>query len=76
MSVATSTTSFGRSCRCTYHSASVSTMRPSASVLMISKVLPDAVRITSPGRDALPEGMFSASAATATAFTGAAATTR
>ena len=46
---------------CAYQSTSQSTKRPSASVLMISTVSPFMDFTTSPGRIAVPEGMFSAS---------------
>ncbi len=42
--------------------ASASTSRPSASVLSTSTVLPLYIVSTSPGRVAVPDGMFSASA--------------
>src|ERR1700676_1813429 len=42
-----------------YQSASASTKRPSASVLMISMVWPDIDFTMSPGRCAAPSGMFS-----------------
>ena len=58
VSVATSTRCVAPS-RCAYHSASPRISRPSASVLMISTVLPLAPRTTSPGRIAVPPGMFS-----------------
>ncbi|GAV37006.1 hypothetical protein ROTAS13_04696 [Roseomonas sp. TAS13] len=44
-----------------YHMMSASTRRPSASVLITSTVWPEAVVTTSPGRCAVPEGMFSTS---------------
>ena len=44
------------------HSASASTRRPSASVLIISMVLPFMAVTTSPGRWAEPPGMFSVAA--------------
>ena len=52
-----------------YQSASARTSRPSASVLMTSMVWPDMEVTMSPGRCAVAEGMFSASAMTPTAFT-------
>ena len=42
--------------------------RPSASVERISTVFPDIIRRTSPGRYAVPEGMFSTAGTTATRF--------
>ena len=53
-----------------YQSASARTSRPSASVLLISIVLPFAARRMSPGRNASPPGRFSAAARTAIARTG------
>ena len=47
-----------------YQTASASTMRPSASVETTSMVLPLAARTMSPGRCALPSGIFSAQAST------------
>ena len=41
-------------------SASARISRPSASVLVISTVLPSNIVSTSPGRMAAPDGMFSA----------------
>src|SRR5437763_278010 len=69
VSVARSSTCVAPSRRA-YQSASARTRRPSASVLMISIVLPFAARTMSPGRKASPPGMFSAAASTATARTG------
>ena len=57
--VARSTMNFGLKRSLQYQSASASTRRPSASVLMISMVWPDIVVTISPGRWALPSGMFS-----------------
>ncbi len=57
--VARSTMNFGLNVLATYQSTSASTRRPSASVLMISMVWPDIVVTISPGRCALPSGMFS-----------------
>ena len=54
---------------CVYQSASASTSRPSASVLMTSMVWPDMEVTTSPGRCALPSGMFSTSPTTPIALT-------
>ena len=54
---------------CVYQSASASTMRPSASVLLISMVVPDIALMMSPGRTALPSGMFSTRPMTPTALT-------
>ena len=45
-------------------------MRPSASVLAISTVCPSYMRTTSPGRIAVPDGMFSANGAQATTSMG------
>ena len=59
VSVATSTRWVAPSCRA-YHRPSPRIRRPSASVLITSTVLPDALVSTSPGRIALPPGMFSA----------------
>ena len=50
---------FGLNFLATYQSTSASTSRPSASVLMISMVWPDIEVTISPGRCALPSGMFS-----------------
>ena len=61
--VATSITALGFR-RSIQLSASHSTMRPSASVLRISIVCPLIEVTTSPGRAALPSGMFSAAATT------------
>ena len=49
---------------------SASTSRPSASVLMISIVVPLAAVTTSPGLTAVPDGMFSVAPTTATTRTG------
>ena len=46
------------------------TTRPSASVFMTSTVLPPYIVMTSDGRMAVPEGMFSASASQPVTFTG------
>ena len=54
---------------CTYQSTSASTSRPSASVLMISMVWPDIEVTMSPGRCALPSGMFSTRPMAPTALT-------
>ena len=59
VSVARSTMNFGLNFSLTYQSTSASTRRPSASVLMISMVWPDIEVTMSPGRCALPSGMFS-----------------
>ena len=48
--------------------ASARTSLPSASVFVISTVLPSALTITSPGRCAAPPGMFSVAATTAITF--------
>ena len=61
VSVALSTSRSGSSARA-YASASARMRRPSASVLMISTLLPSSEPHTSPGRYALPSGMFSAAA--------------
>src|SRR3569833_1432158 len=68
VSVARSTMARGLYLSCTYQSASASTSRPSASVLTISIVVPEAARTMSPGRMALPLGMFSTSPITPTAL--------
>ena len=65
VSVAISTIARGL-LRAAYCTASARTRRPSASVFCTSTVLPPKVRTTSPGRWALPSGIFSASAITAT----------
>ena len=57
--VARSMTSLGLKVFCAYHKASASTRRPSASVLITSTVCPDMEETMSPGRWAVPEGMFS-----------------
>ncbi len=59
--VARSTISFGFTVRCAQVMTSHSTSRPSASVLMTSIVWPFIEVTTSPGRWALPSGMFSTS---------------
>ena len=69
VSVARSTISRGLKRSLVYHSASASTSRPSASVLITSMVCPDIERTTSPGRCALPDGMFSTRPTTPTAST-------
>ena len=69
VSVARSTMNFGLYFCATYHSTSASTRRPSASVLMISMVWPDIEVTMSPGRCALPSGMFSTRPMAPTAFT-------
>ena len=56
----------GLNSRCAQVIASHSTSRPSASVLITSTVWPDMVVTTSPGRWALPSGMFSTSPQTPT----------
>src|SRR5437867_6029585 len=58
VSVAASSTATGLKRRA-YDSASHRISRPSASVLMISIVLPERLRITSPGLTAVPDGRFS-----------------
>ena len=63
VSVAISITFFAPR-RQAYHTPSASTMRPSASVETTSIVLPLAARTISPGRCALPSGIFSAQAST------------
>ena len=65
VSVATSTRCVAPRCLA-YHRPSPRISRPSASVLLISTVRPDAPRITSPGLSALPPGMFSVAGTTAT----------
>ena len=57
--MATSTTTSG-SCSLAIWSASPSSIRPSASVLAISTVVPPYIVTTSPGRIEVPETMFSA----------------
>ena len=78
VSVAKSSTASGLK-RSPKLSASASVSRPSASVLLISTVLPSSERMTSPSLYELPDGMFSvhaASACTSTAsFSSAAAAT-
>ena len=69
VSVARSTMNRGLNLSCAYHSASASTRRPSASVLMISIVWPDIDLRMSPGRMAPPPGMFSTRPITPTAST-------
>ena len=59
--VARSTIAAGAKRSCAYHIASQSTRRPSASVLRISTVSPFIDVTTSPGRIAVPEGIFSTS---------------
>ncbi len=67
--VAMSTTAFGWK-RCTYQRASASARRPSASVLSTSIESPLPATSTSEGRKALPSGMFSTQAHTASTRTG------
>ena len=69
VSVARSTMNFGLKRLAAYQITSASTRRPSASVLMISMVWPDIDVTMSPGRCALPSGMFSTRPMTPTAFT-------
>ncbi len=69
VSVARSTMNFGLNFFATYQSTSASTSRPSASVLMISMVWPDIEVTMSPGRCALPSGMFSTRPMAPTALT-------
>ena len=69
VSVARSTMNFGLNFLVTYQSTSASTSRPSASVLMISMVWPDIEVTMSPGRCALPSGMFSTRPMAPTALT-------
>ena len=66
--VESSTIACGLNFSCAYHIASHRIRRPSASVLMTSTVWPDIDFTTSPGRCALPSGMFSTRAHTATTF--------
>src|SRR3981189_207781 len=68
-SVARCTMNFGLNFFATYQSTSASTSRPSASVLMISMVWPDIDVTISPGRCALPSGMFSTRPMAPTALT-------
>ena len=56
---------------CAYQSTSASTRRPSASVLSTSMVWPDMLVTMSPGRCALPDGMFSTRPMRPTALTAA-----
>ena len=65
VSVESSTMACGLNFSCAYHMASHRIRRPSASVLMTSTVWPDIDFTTSPGRWALPSGMFSTRAQTA-----------
>ena len=53
---------------CVYQSASANTKRPSASVFNTSMVWPDIEVTISPGRWALPSGIFSTSPSTPTTF--------
>src|SRR5664280_2442718 len=69
VSVARSTMNFGLKRLAAYQITSASTRRPSASVLMISMVWPDIEVTMSPGRCALPSGMFSTRPMTPTALT-------
>ena len=69
VSVARSTMNLGLNFFATYQSTSASTSRPSASVLMISMVCPDIEVTISPGRWALPSGMFSTRPMAPTALT-------
>ena len=69
VSVATSTIRSGLT-RLAVVIPSASTSRPSASVLSTSTVLPPYIVSTSPGRVALPDGMFSARQAYAVTRTG------
>ena len=64
-----STTTSGSSCTAR-DSASPSSIRPSASVLAISTVDPLCIVMTSPGRVAVPDTMFSAIGANAVTLTG------
>ena len=68
VSVAKSIIAAGLKRSCAYHMTSQSTKRPSASVLITSTVSPFIVVITSPGRVALPEGMFSTIPTSPTTF--------
>src|SRR5260370_54365 len=69
VSVARSIMNFGLNRLLAYHSTSASTSRPSASVLMISMVWPDIEVTMSPGRCALPSGIFSTRPIPPTALT-------
>ncbi len=69
VSVARSIMNFGLKRCAAYQMTSASTSRPSASVLMISMVCPDIDLTMSPGRCALPSGMFSTRPMTPTALT-------
>ncbi len=69
VSVARLITAFGLKRSCAYQRQSASTMRPSASVLSTSIVCPDIAVTTSPGRCALPLGMFSTRPMMPTALT-------
>ena len=75
VSVARSSRCVGSSVRA-WRSASARTSRPSASVLLISIVVPSEARTTSPGRVAWPESMFSVAATTANARNGTASSAR
>src|SRR5204862_141269 len=67
--VARSIMNLGLNFFATYQSTSARTSRPSASVLMISMVCPDIDVTMSPGRCALPSGMFSTRPIAPTALT-------
>ena len=67
--MAMSTTTSGSSCTAR-DSASPSSIRPSASVLAISTVVPPYIVMTSPGRIEVPDTMFSAIGANAVTLTG------
>ena len=69
VSVARSIMNFGLKRFCVYQSASAKTRRPSASVLSTAMVLPDMDVTISPGRWAVPLGMFSTRPITPTALT-------
>ena len=67
--VARSIITFGLKVSWQYHMASASTRRPSASVFSTSMVWPDIEVTMSPGRCAVPDGMFSTRPTTPTALT-------
>ena len=71
VNVARSTMRRGLNCSWAYQSTSASTRRPSASVLSTSMVCPDMLVTMSPGRCAVPDGMFSVSPIRPTALTAA-----
>ena len=68
MRVARSIHALGLNCFWAYQSKSANTSRPSASVFIISIVSPFRDLITSPGRVAFPEGIFSTNPTIPTTF--------